>query len=331
MDCVYDERMLDMVPIWRDKGINKEPKDGLCLWRKNVRYGTDLERQRNKQRAEGWTVSMTKECYKEPKDGLCLWRKNVRYGTDLERQRNKQRAEGWTMSMTKADEKTIESAELWTMDQLDWELRSKYFERAEHHQTPRGSTRSCCAAQALLIWPYNKRRRVRTIIKCVIQGEVHGKRQRGRRKSNMTPRNGNNAKWIGENVEEIMGGWSSFLTGPRKKKKTELKSKQRHRVPHFAWFNSSRLFKLIQRDYQKISNDPPRTGTKFVGAQKAGISIYADGDFGEMKKTETPSKSRRVGMYADDDLWKIRNSWHRYCKTRSHNIAYDLSNVHDIG
>ena len=187
MDCVYDERMLDMVPIWRDKGINKEPKDGLCLWRKNVRYGTDLERQRNKQRAEGWTVSMTKECYKEPKDGLCLWRKNVRYGTDLERQRNKQRAEGWTMSMTKADEKTIESAELWTMDQLDWELRSKYFERAEHHQTPRGSTRSCCAAQALLIWPYNKRRRVRTIIKCVIQGEVHGKRQRGRRKSNMTP------------------------------------------------------------------------------------------------------------------------------------------------
>ena len=37
--------------------------------------------------------------------------------------------------------------------------------------------------------------------------------------------------------------------------------------------------------------------TKFVSAQKTEISISADGDFGEMKKTETPSKSRRVGRY----------------------------------
>ena len=74
----------------------------------------------------------------------------------------------------------------------------------------------------------------------------------------MTPRSGNIAKVMAENVEEIMrdsrdraidGGngccicvGSSFLTGPRKKMKTELNSKQHHRVTHFAWF-SSQLFK----------------------------------------------------------------------------------------
>ncbi len=31
------------------------------------------------------------------------------------------------------------------------------------------------------------------------------------------------------------------------------------------------------------------------------ISISADGDFDEMKKTETPSKSRIVGRYAVTD------------------------------
>ncbi len=40
-----------------------------------------------------------------------------------------------------------------------------------------------------------------------------------------------------------------------------------------------------------------RERTKFIGAQNTEISISADGDFGEMKKTETPSKSRRVGRY----------------------------------
>ena len=53
--------------------------------------------------------------------------------------------------------------------------------------------------------------------------------------------------------------------------------------------------KSIQRDYRNRSNDAPKTGTKFVGAQKTEISISADGDFGEKKKTDTPSKSRRVG------------------------------------
>ena len=38
-----------------------------------------------------------------------------------------------------------------------------------------------------------------------------------------------------------------------------------------------------------------KNGTKFADAQKTEISVSADGDFGEMKKTETPSKRRRVG------------------------------------
>ena len=63
-----------------------------------------------------------------------------------------------------------------------------------------------------------------------------------------------------------------------------------------VWPNN--LFKSIQRDYRKISNDALKTGTKLVVAQKTEISISADGDFSEIKKTETPSKSRRVGRYA---------------------------------
>ena len=57
------------------------------------------------------------------------------------------------------------------------------------------------------------------------------------------------------------------------------------------------FLKSIQRYYRKISNDAAKTGPKFVGAQKTEISISADVDFAEMKKTETPSKSRRVGRY----------------------------------
>ena len=46
---------------------------------------------------------------------------------------------------------------------------------------------------------------MRAIIKCVIQREVHGKRQRFKRPtSNMTPRNDNIAKLMGENVEVMM-------------------------------------------------------------------------------------------------------------------------------
>ena len=40
---------------------------------------------------------------------------------------------------------------------------------------------------------------------------------------------------------------------------------------------------------------------KFVDAQKTEISVSADGDFGEMKKTETPSKRRRVDRYVKNN------------------------------
>ena len=56
----------------------------------------------------------------------------------------------------------------------------------------------------------------------------------------------------------------------------------------------SNFLTSIHRDYRKISNDAPTTGTKLFGAQKKEISISGDGDFCEMKKTETTSKSRRV-------------------------------------
>ena len=45
---------------------------------------------------------------------------------------------------------------------------------------------------------------MRVIVKCVIQREVHGKRRRGKHMSNRTPRSGNIAQWMDENVEEIM-------------------------------------------------------------------------------------------------------------------------------
>ena len=54
-------------------------------------------------------------------------------------------------------------------------------------------------------------------------------------------------------------------------------------MTHVAWYRCAFL-KSIRRGYRKISNDAPKTGTKFVGAQKTEISVSADGDFGEMKK-----------------------------------------------
>ncbi len=37
--------------------------------------------------------------------------------------------------------------------------------------------------------------------------------------------------------------------------------------------------------------------TQFVDAQKTDISVSVEGDFGEMKKTETPSKRQIFGRY----------------------------------
>ena len=50
---------------------------------------------------------------------------------------------------------------------------------------------------------------------------------------------------------------------------------------------SQTLCKLLEADHDDPSKD------FFDDGQKTEISISADGDFGEMKKTETPSKRRR--------------------------------------
>ena len=129
----------------------------------------------------------------------------------------------------------------------------KYYDRAEHHQTAIGGLLCAASASSLATQPETAGA---SNVKCVIQRTVLGKRRGGIPTSNMTPRGGNIAKRMGENMEEItrdsrdraimreigarccMGGWS-FLSGQRKtKKKTELKSKQHRRATHFAWFSS---------------------------------------------------------------------------------------------
>ena len=68
------------------------------------------------------------------------------------------------------------------------------------------------------------------------------------------------------------------------------------------------MLKSIQRYYRKISNDTPAMGNKIAGAQKTEMSISADGDFGEMKKTETrpyvqKPESWQVCMNAGAKCW----------------------------
>ena len=149
----------------------------------------------------------------------------------------------WTLP--KADEKRIESAELWINEPVGLRApyRPKYFDRIEYHQTARGlpgfvvrHNRPC--------FGHTIRDGGCELVKCVIQREVHGKRRCGRPKSNMTSHSGNIKKWMGGNVKGIMRDsrdcsidgehWCEvlhgrlhlhFLTGPRKKKKkSELKS-----------------------------------------------------------------------------------------------------------
>ena len=101
----------------------------------------------------------------------------------------------------------------------------KYFDRAEHDQTAIGDLLCTASSPSLATQPETA-----SYVKCVIQRKVLGNRRGGKPTFNMTPRSGNIAKWMGENMEEItrdsrdraimgeigarccMGGWSSFLT-----------------------------------------------------------------------------------------------------------------------
>ena len=66
---------------------------------------------------------------------------------------------------------------------------------------------------------------------------------------------------------------------------------------------------------------PQKTGKKFVGGQNTDISISADRDYGEMKKTETPSKSRRAGRYGQ--IWWKRSTHTIVYKTQGEKKTID--------
>ena len=68
---------------------------------------------------------------------------------------------------------------------------------------------------------------------------------------------------------------------------------------------SHTLRKLLDADNDVPSND------FFDDGHTTEISISADGYFGEMKKTETPSKRWRVGRYPRDNFYdqQAQCSW----------------------
>ena len=95
-------------------------------------------------------------------------------------------AEGWTLA--KADEKRIESAELWIygrMLSIDWTV----------HRTDQGILTELNTTRHLFgfvvrlklsFFGHTVRDGRRELVKCVIQREVHEKRRRGRPKSRET-------------------------------------------------------------------------------------------------------------------------------------------------
>ena len=127
------KRMLDLVPIWKDRGITKDLKMKLV-------------------RSLVWTV--------------------LTYG-----------AEGWTL--TKADEKRIQSAELWIYRRM---LRVSWTEHRTDDSilTELGTTRQLLGfvvRRKLSFFGHTIRDGGCELVKCVIQGKVSGKRRRGRPKT----------------------------------------------------------------------------------------------------------------------------------------------------
>ena len=144
------KRMLDLVPIWKNRRINTDLKMKLV-------------------RSLVWTV--------------------LTHG-----------AEGWTLK--KADEKGIESAELWIYRRM---LRVSWTEHRtdESILTELNTTRQllvCVVRRKLSYFGHTMRDGGCQLVKCVIQGKVSGKRRRGRRK---TSHNSTITKWMSENIEQI--------------------------------------------------------------------------------------------------------------------------------
>ena len=121
------KRMLDLVPIWKDRGINKDVNMKLV-------------------RSLMWTV--------------------LTYAT-----------EGWTL--TKADEKRIESAELWVYGRM---LRVSWTEHRTYESilTELNTTRQLLGfvvRRKLSFFGHTIRDGGCELVKCVIQGKVSGKRR----------------------------------------------------------------------------------------------------------------------------------------------------------
>ena len=159
------KRMLDLVPIWKDRGIAKDMKMKLVL-------------------SLVWTV--------------------LTYG-----------AEGWTL--TKADEKRIQSAELWIHRRM---LRGSWTEHRTDDSilTELGTTRQLLGFvvvhRKLSFFGHSIRDGGCELVKCVIQGKVSGKRRRGRPKTSYSS---NITKWTSVNTERITretrdrAGWIKLI------------------------------------------------------------------------------------------------------------------------
>ena len=124
-------------------------------------------------------------------------------------------AESWTLK--KADEKRIESAEMWIYRRLLWVSWTEHRtdESILLHQT------------ASSVWDGGCE-----LVKCVIQGKVNGKRRRGRQKTSYSS---NITKWMKRITRDtcdrdewrrlircagrpVTGGWSSLLMGSWKRR-----------------------------------------------------------------------------------------------------------------
>ena len=158
------KRMLDLVPIWKDRGITKDLKMKLV-------------------RSLVWTV--------------------LTYG-----------AEGWTL--TKADEKRIQSAELWIYRRM---LRVSWTEHRTDDSilTELGTTRQLLVfvvRRKLSFFGHTIREGGCELVKCVIQGKVSGKRRRGRPKTSYSS---NITKWTSVSTERITretrdrAGWRRLI------------------------------------------------------------------------------------------------------------------------
>ena len=144
--------MLDLVPIWKDRGINKYLKMKLVC---------SLVSQ--------WTV--------------------LTYG-----------AEGWTL--TKANQKRIESAELWIyrrMLRVSWTEHRTYESILRELHTKR-QLLGFVLHRKLFFFGHTLRDGGCWLVKCVIQGKVSGKRKRGRPKTSYSS---NITKWMSESMERI--------------------------------------------------------------------------------------------------------------------------------